>query len=202
MRVIVGKPDKQTPAYAGYIRYAVLNPYWNVPDDLVRSLIARNVLSQGMSYLKRQGYEVVSGWEDDATVLDPHSIDWAAVRRGDVDIRVRQLPSAKNSMGKVKYEFPNPYGIYLHDTPERALLDKDARQLSSGCIRLEDAKRLGQWLMEGDIEASSDAPEQKVELPQPVPIYVTYLTAHADGGRLAFGPDPYDRDRQAFASLD
>jgi murein L,D-transpeptidase YcbB/YkuD len=202
MRVIVGKPDKQTPAYAGYIRYAVLNPYWNVPDDLARSLIARNVLSQGMSYLKRQGYEVVSEWSDDAKVIDPHDVDWAAVRHGEKSIFVRQLPSAKNSMGKVKYEFPNVYGIYLHDTPERALLKKDARQLSSGCIRLEDAKRLGEWLMEGEMQTQSDAPEQKVDLPRPVPLYVTYLTAHAEDGRVAVSGDPYARDGQALAALD
>lgn len=201
MRVIVGKPDKQTPAYAGYIRYAVLNPYWNVPDDLVRSLIARNVLSQGMGYLKRQGYEVVSAWSDDAEVIDPHKVDWAAVRNGEKTIFVRQLPSSKNSMGKVKYEFPNVYGIYLHDTPERELLKKDARQLSSGCIRLEGAQRLGQWLMEGEMQSQSDAPEQKVDLPRPVPLYVTYLTAHAEDGRVAVSADPYARDGQALAAL-
>lgn len=202
MRVIVGKPDKQTPAYAGYIRYAVLNPYWNVPDDLTRSLIARNVLSQGMGYLKRQGYEVVSAWSDDAEVIDPRTVDWAAVRKGEKTIFVRQLPSAKNSMGKVKYEFPNVYGIYLHDTPERELLKKDARQLSSGCIRLEGAQRLGEWLMEGEMLSQSGAPEQKVDLPRPVPLYVTYLTAHAEDGRVAVSGDPYARDRQALAALD
>ena len=202
MKVIVGKPDKQTPAYAGYIRYAVVNPYWNVPDDLVRSLIARNVLTQGMGYLKRQGYEVVSAWSNDAEVIDPHKVDWGAVRSGGQTIFVRQRPGPVNSMGKVKYEFPNVYGIYLHDTPERDLLDKDARQLSSGCIRLEDAKRLGQWLMEGDIEVASSAPEQKVDLPRPVPLYVTYLTARAEGGRVAVSADPYARDRQALAVLD
>jgi murein L,D-transpeptidase YcbB/YkuD len=202
MKVIVGKPDKQTPAYAGYIRYAIVNPYWNVPDDLVRSLIARNVLTQGMGYLTRQGYEVVSAWSNDAEVIDPHKIDWGAVRSGGQTIFVRQRPGPVNSMGKVKYEFPNVYGIYLHDTPERDLLDKDARQLSSGCIRLEDAKRLGQWLMEGDIEVASSAPEQKVDLPRPVPLYVTYLTARAEGGRVAVSADPYARDRQALAALD
>jgi murein L,D-transpeptidase YcbB/YkuD len=203
MKVIVGKPEKgkQTPAYAGYIRNAFLNPYWNVPSDFVSSLIARNVLSQGMSYLKRQGYEVLADW-DATELLDPLQVDWAAVRRGDKMVHVRQRPGPANSMGTIKFEFPNPYGIYLHDTPEKDLLNKDDRQLSAGCIRLEDAKRLGSWLMQGDIEAVSKAPEQKIELPQPVPVYVTYLTAHVDGGHLALSADPYARDHTALASTE
>lgn len=200
MKVVVGKPEKQTPAYAGYIRSAFLNPYWNVPADMVRSIIARNVLSQGMGYLKRQGYEVVSDYSTDATVIDPHSIDWPAVRRGDLQIRVRQRPGPANSMGTVKYEFPNPYGIYLHDSPEKDVLEGNNRQQSAGCIRLEDAKRLGAWLMEGDLEAPSGAPEQRIELPQPVPVYVTYLTAHVKDGAVALGPDPYARDGVTLAA--
>lgn len=202
MRVIVGKAGTQTPLYAGYVRYAVTNPYWNVPDNLVRSLIAKNMLSRGVSYMKRQGYEVVDGWEPDAPVVDPTSIDWRAVERGEIDPHVRQLPGPVNSMGKVKYEFPNVYGIYLHDTPEKDLLEKDVRQLSNGCIRLEDADRLGRWLMGGELAAVSTAPEQKVDLPQPVPIYITYLTARPDGDRIAIGSDPYAHDQQALAALD
>jgi L,D-transpeptidase YcbB len=202
MKVVVGKPEKPTPAYAGYIRSAYLNPYWNVPADMVRSIIARNVLNQGMSYLKRQGYEVISKYGDDAEVIDPHTIDWPAVQRGELKIFVRQLPGPRNSMGAVKFEFPNPYGVYLHDTPERDTLAEDSRQLSAGCIRLQDAKRLGSWLMEEDIQKLGDAPEQRIELPQPVPIYITYLTARVDNGQLAFSPDPYGRDTKALAALD
>jgi murein L,D-transpeptidase YcbB/YkuD len=123
------------------------------------------------------------------------------VQRGELDPHVRQLPSAINSMGKVKYEFPNVYGIYLHDTPHKDLMEKDVRQLSNGCVRLEDAKRLGTWLMGRVVEKVSDAPEQRVDLPQPVPIYITYLTAHPEGDRVAVGSDPYARDPKALASL-
>jgi murein L,D-transpeptidase YcbB/YkuD len=203
MKVIVGKPEKgkQTPAYAGYIRSAFTNPYWNVPEDMVRSIIARNVLNQGMGYLKRQGYEVLPDWSPDAPVLDPYKVDWAAVQRGAETVHVRQKPGPRNSMGTIKYEFPNPYGIYLHDTPERDLMDKDNRQLSAGCIRLEDAKRLGEWLMGSEIEIASGAPEQRMDLPQPVPVYVVYITAHAEGDRVALSADPYERDGTALASV-
>jgi murein L,D-transpeptidase YcbB/YkuD len=203
MKVIVGKPEKgkQTPAYAGYIRTAFANPYWNVPDDMVRSIIARNVLNQGMGYLKRQGYEVLPDWSPDAEVLDPYKVDWAAVQRGDLKVHVRQKPGPRNSMGTIKYEFPNPYGIYLHDTPEKDLMDKDNRQLSAGCIRLEDAMKLGEWLLEAPINVASDTPEQRLDLPRPVPVYVVYLTAHAEGDRVAVGRDPYARDGTALASV-
>jgi len=201
MRVVVGKPQKQTPAYAGYIRSAYLNPYWNVPPDMVRSIIARNVLNQGMGYLKRQGYEVTTAYGAEGDPIDPLTIDWAAVQRGDDKIFVRQKPGPRNSMGTMKYEFPNPHGIYLHDTPEKETLEAAGRQESAGCIRLEDAKRLGSWLMEGDIQKLGDAPEQKIELPQPVPMYITYLTAQVgDDGQIAFGPDPYSRDGVALAT--
>jgi murein L,D-transpeptidase YcbB/YkuD len=203
MKVIVGKPEKgkQTPAYAGYIRTAFANPYWNVPDDMVRSIIARNVLNQGMGYLKRQGYEVLPDWSEDAEVLDPYKVDWAAVQRGDLKVHVRQKPGPRNSMGTIKYEFPNPYGIYLHDTPEKDLMDKDNRQLSAGCIRLEDAMKLGEWLLQAPITVASDTPEQRLDLPRPVPVYVVYLTAHAEGDRVAVGRDPYARDGTALASI-
>lgn len=200
MRVVVGKPDSQTPMMAGYIRNAVLNPYWNVPTDLIRQRIAPGVLNEGPRYLRVRNYEVLSGWGDDAQVLEPGKIDWRKVRDGTMDVRVRQRPGASNAMGEVKFEFPNPLGIYLHDTPEKALMTEEARQFSSGCVRLEDAERLGRWLLGGDVPQAG-APEQKIDLAKPVPIYITYLTASADGDQVALGPDPYARDRPEGAAM-
>jgi murein L,D-transpeptidase YcbB/YkuD len=199
MRVVVGKPETQTPSISGWIRYAIANPYWNVPADLVRKTIAPGVLNGGVSYLQARGYEVLSGWSEDAELLDPKTIDWRAVQRGDLELR--QRPGAANAMGDMKFEFPNPFGIYLHDTPDKDLLTKEARYFSSGCIRLEDAERLGRWLMGGSAAGASGAPEQKTDLPRPVPIYITYLTAHAEGDRLSLGPDPYMRDGVEGAAL-
>jgi murein L,D-transpeptidase YcbB/YkuD len=110
-------------------------------------------------------------------------------------VHVRQKPGPRNSMGTIKYEFPNPYGIYLHDTPLKQLFAKDKRTLSLGCIRLEDAARLGRWLLQGPIPTDlADSPEQHRQLPRGVPIYVTYLTAQADGGQLTFAKDVYGLD--------
>ncbi|MET0180666.1 MAG: L,D-transpeptidase family protein [Novosphingobium sp.] len=193
MRVVVGKPDQQTPLLSGYIRHAILNPYWNIPHDLVPKNIAPNVLKLGLPYLKSRGYEVLSDWTPTAQVLDPKTVDWRKVADRELELRVRQLPNGFNAMGRVKFEFPNPRGIYLHDTPEKGLLQKDKRQLSSGCIRLEDAARLGLWLFGTPLPDFAGQPEQKLDLPALVPVYVTYLTAYAAAGAIAVGPDPYKR---------
>jgi murein L,D-transpeptidase YcbB/YkuD len=134
---------------------------------------------------------------NDDTLLDPAKIDWRAVAAGRETVRVRQLPGPANSMGRLKIPFPNSTDIYLHDTPSKALFNQDDRSLSHGCIRLEDAERLGRWLMGREPETPSRDPEQNVLLPSPVPIYLTYLTAQVDAsGRLSFIDDSYGRDDQ------
>jgi murein L,D-transpeptidase YcbB/YkuD len=203
MRVIVGSADDPTPLIASTIYYATLNPYWHVMPELVRSLIAPNVLSEGLGYLKRQGYQIqpTEGGED-APMLDPAKVDWHAVADGREMVRVRQLPGPANSMGRVKFGFPNAADIYLHDTPVKAKFEAADRSISHGCIRLEDAERLSRWLMEGrDPIGSSSTPEDHVVLPTPVPIYVTYLTAQARGGQLSFLDDDYGLDAQRLSQI-
>lgn len=201
MRVVVGTVEHQTPMMAGFLRYAQINPYWNVPPDLVQKRIARNVLDRGLPYLKAGGYQILDGWGDDAQVISPTAIDWAGVATGLAEARVRQLPGRDNFMGKVKFMFPNAQGIYLHDTPDRGLLLKDERQFSSGCVRLEDAARLGKWLFGKALPTRSKTPEQRIDLPEMVPVYITYLTASIAPGRgVTFAPDVYGRDRLRIAT--
>ncbi|WP_313809428.1 L,D-transpeptidase family protein [Sphingobium sp.] len=192
MKVVVGAKESQTPMMAGMIRYATLNPYWNVPSDLVERKLAPKMLA-GDSFTKKH-YEALSDWSANAQRLDPANIDWRAVADGRTELRVRQLPGGDNAMGKVKFMFPNDLGIYLHDTPSRDLLAKPARQFSNGCIRLEDAQRLGRWFFGKPLKADDDKPEQHVPLPQPVPVYLTYLTAVPLGDGVQFLPDVYGRD--------
>ena len=194
MKVIVGKAETQTPMLASTIYYATLNPYWNVPGDLAQKLIAPRVLDQGVRYLKDKNYEVLSGEGKDARPIDPSTVDWKAVAAGTQTVRVRQLPGPANSMGQVKFGFPNATDIFLHDTPNKDLFVNASRDLSNGCIRLEDAARLGRWLLGRDLAANSNAPEQHMLLPTPVPVFVTYLTAQADNGQLSFVEDVYGRD--------
>jgi murein L,D-transpeptidase YcbB/YkuD len=195
MKVIVGKadPSTETPLLASTIYYATLNPYWHVSGELIRSLIAKNVLDQGLSYLARQGYQVL---DESGDLLDPATVDWHAVAAGRETVQVRQLPGPRNSMGRIKIGFPNGSDIYLHDTPNKELFAQDDRDLSHGCIRLQDAERLGRWLLGREPEATSSEPEQNVLLPKPVPIYVTYMTAQVQNGQLSYVDDIYGRDSE------
>ncbi len=192
MRVVVGARETPTPMLAGTLTWAMLNPYWNVPDYLARKSVAPKVLA-GRS-LKSLHMEALTDWSADARPLPASAIDWHAVASGAREVRLRELPWAGNSMGRVKFLFPNDEGIYLHDTPERELLKSADRHFSNGCIRLEDAATLGRWLMQAPLRTTSRAPEQAVPLPVGVPVYLTYLTATATPRGLAFRPDVYGRD--------
>lgn len=194
MKVVVGTPQTPTPMIASIMHYVTLNPYWNVPQSLILKTVGPNAAKQGQSYLKPRGYEVVSGWTADAKVVPASEINWKAIASGEKLVRVRQLPGAGNSMGKMKFPFPSGQDIYLHDTPQKEYFAKSNRALSNGCIRLEDAKRLARWLMGREPVTASDDPEQFVQLPQGVPIYLTYLTAQTDGGKLTYVDDFYGWD--------
>lgn len=192
MRVAVGKPDEATPMVAGTIQNAVLNPYWNMPPDLVRKRAAL-VVKNGPGAISKN-FQLLSDWSANPRVIDVKSVDWPAVASGKQELRVRQLPGAGNAMGAIKFNFPNDYGIYLHDTPDKSIFAQSNRQLSSGCVRVEDAKRLATWVFGHVPTTSSRAPEQVVAVPKAMPVIVTYLTANWDGGRFAFAADDYRRD--------
>jgi len=197
MKVVVGKTDSPTPMIASMIHYATLNPYWNVPNNLILKTVAPGAVKGGQKYLDPRGYQVMSDWTANATVVPADQVDWKAVAAGTKTIRVRQLPGPTNSMGKMKFSFPNKTDIFLHDTPQKEYFAKSQRTLSNGCIRLEDAKRLGRWLLGRDpVAAGSDA-EQFVKLPQGVPVYVTYLTAVPNAGKIDFANDVYGWDKTA-----
>lgn len=204
MVVVVGKPKWPTPMLAAYIRYAALNPYWYVPSDLAGEDVGQFVVKQGLGYLDKMGYEVVDDWTADPKIIDPKTIDWKGVVDGKVDILIRQKPGPQNFMGRMKFMFPNQFGVYLHDNPRRELFLKSARYFSGGCVRLEDAARLGHWLFGHDLDWQSAGTEQPVMLAQPVPVYITYLTAMPDGTSIAYYDDAYGRDapKLATASVD
>ena len=202
MKVIVGAPATETPMMAGLIRYAAVNPYWNVPPELVQSLIAPRVLSEGNAYLTARGYEVLESWREDAGVVSPDTVDWQAVAKGDLEIRVRQLPGPGNSMGDIKFMMPNEHGIYLHDTPNKALFGQDDRWVSNGCVRVEDARRLARWMFGEWPTAQDKSRETRVDLEAPIPVYITYLTTAPEKEGVAFRSDPYQRDGALLARFD
>jgi murein L,D-transpeptidase YcbB/YkuD len=205
MVVVVGKPKWPTPMLTAYIRYAALNPYWYVPSDLAGEDVGQFVLKQGLSYLDKMGYEVVDDWTPNPTIIDPKTIDWKGVVDGKVEVLIRQKPGPQNFMGRMKFMFPNQAGIWLHDTPEKEKIEDAARLESNGCVRLEDAPRFERWLFNGRPPSPKGArPEQKVDLPTPVPLYITYLTAVPSGTSIVYFDDFYGKDRgqaRQFAGL-
>jgi murein L,D-transpeptidase YcbB/YkuD len=202
MKVVVGAPKTKTPMIAVIMRNAKASPYWNVPPELIRSLTAKRINEQGLSYLKSFHYEVLSDWTSNAHVIDPKTVNWKAIASGKTEptILVRQLPGPWNSMRNMKFEMPNDYGIYLHDTPHSELFAKNERWLSNGCIRLSDYRRFATWVF-GYVPESSTGREQTFNLPRPIPIYLTYLTVAPSSNGVVFRADPYGWDALAMPQM-
>lgn len=202
MKVITGTDELPTPLIASYMYYITYNPYWHAPDHLVRKTIAPNMLRLGASYLKSHGYHVIEDWSETPTIIDPSKVDWKGAAAGKVHLKIQQDPGPLNSMGILKFPFPNPEDIYLHDTPDHEKFKLANRNLSNGCVRVEDAKRLGTWLLGREPVSPGNTPELRVQLPRPTPIYLTYITAQVRDGKLSYLPDLYGWDRKPpqFAS--
>jgi murein L,D-transpeptidase YcbB/YkuD len=200
MRVIVGEKQTETPMMAALLRFVSVNPWWNTPPDFALKNVAPRVLAEGLKYLEDRDYQVLSDWTDNAEVLDPATVDWQAVADGRSNVRLRRGPGPWNSMGDMKFMMPNDFGIYLHDVPDASKADfkKDNRWISNGCIRLEDADRFAKWLF-GHVPKGQGPTEENVDLPAPVPVYVTYMTAEAGPDGPKFRGDPYNRDPALLA---
>ena len=203
--MIVGSAKTKTPMMAVLMRNAKANPYWNVPPELVRTLTAKKVKRAGPLLLQRLPLRsAVRLDRQRAAPIDPKTVNWKAIASGKQtpSILVRQLPGPWNSMGEMKFEMPNDFGIYLHDTPVKELFAKDDRWISNGCVRLEDYRRFATWVFGADAAARDRSREQRIDLPRPVPIYMTYLTVApgAEGG-VMFRPDPYGFDALAMPQM-
>ena len=193
MKIVVGKAEYPTPMIASVMYYIVYNPYWNAPDHLVRK-IAQNYLSMGDGYLRSRGYQVMKDWSASSEVVPSSEVDWKAVASGKTQIRIRQRPQDDNSMGELKFPFPNNLDIFLHDTPHKEYFAKSSRFLSNGCVRLEDARRFGRWLLGTQPVSPGTDAEIQVQLPHGVPVYLTYTTAQVRDGKIAYTADPYRLD--------
>lgn len=195
MKVIVGTAKTPTPLIASIMYYVTFNPYWNAPEHLVRGPIAAKTLAGGMKYFNSMGYEVMTDWTQNSATIPAETVDWKAVAAGKLTPRIRQKPGKDNFMGVLKFPFPNPEDIYLHDTPAKAKFSEASRDDSNGCVRLEDATRFGRWLLGREPVAPGTEPEIQVQVPRGVPIYLTYITAQPQNGQLTFLKDIYGWDQ-------
>jgi murein L,D-transpeptidase YcbB/YkuD len=207
-RVIVGRPYRETPIFKSLITYVVFNPTWTIPPGiLVKDKLP--ILRKDPGYLSRNHIRVIDA---DGRELDPRSIDWNAYgARHLPPFQLRQDPGDDNALGRVKIMFPNPYSVYLHDTPTKSLFDKDQRTFSSGCIRVQKAFELAQLVL-GDpsrwnaatmAEVVAAGATRTVNLARPVPILILYWTAQpTPDGQVIFRNDVYGRDPPTLAALD
>jgi hypothetical protein len=197
MKVVVGDKDKlglPTPIIASTMHYAIANPYWHVPPHIIRRM-APNIAKAPEAYMKSHGYEVISDFSKAPSILPASSVNWKAVAAGTEKVIMRQKPNGENSMGRMKFPFPNREGIFLHDTPRREHFAKANRAISNGCIRVEDYRKLANWVFGRDVAAVGSDPEQHLSAPRGVPVYVTYLTMVPDPTGMARFADRYGWDR-------
>lgn len=202
MRVVVGRTYRQTPVFASRIERVELNPYWNVPVSIARKDILPHILADP-NYLGGHNFEVFTSWGPDAKKVDPRSVDWRNVAARGFPYKLRQKPGPENALGRFRFFFPNPFDVYLHDTPSRELFERETRTFSSGCIRLEKARALALYLLNDDPAWTPEAVDegvqsgvnQSIPLARSVPVVVNYATAWVDDeGVLQFRPDIYGRD--------
>jgi len=204
-RAVVGTLARETPVFKGSMTYLDLNPTWTVPPTiLAEDLLPR--VRRDPGYLRTQSISVI---DRRGRVVDPGTVNWQAVGRRP-PYTFRQDPGPRNALGRIKFMFPNPHAIFLHDTPARALFEQDERNFSSGCIRVEDPLSLAEIVLadparwnRGTLEAAIDTGEtRRVQLPKPWPVLILYWTAELDqDGRVRFLPDRYRRDPPLLQAL-
>lgn len=203
MRTIVGRRDWQTPVFEAELVAVTFAPYWNVPARIA-ALEVLPAIRRDPAYIRRNDMEVVTVGTPARTV-DPSAIDWSRVSTSTFPYRIRQRPGPQNPLGDVKFLLPNPYDVYLHDTPGKAAFARSSRALSHGCIRLERALDLARALLSGDPVAHPDSlsgiiharRERTVRLHRSVPVMIRYITAWVDAdGTVQFRDDIYGHDRR------
>jgi murein L,D-transpeptidase YcbB/YkuD len=185
MRVIVGQEyeDKATPVFADSMETVVFRPYWNITPD-IQAKETEPKIAADPGYMARNNLEYFTDGGER---------------------RIRQKPGAENSLGLVKFLFPNNFNIYLHDTPEKELFDKDVRAFSHGCIRVQQPVQLASWVLGWDESRVREAEQGKdnnwVKLPHKIPVYIDYATAYLKDGQLYFGNDLYHRDDELVKAM-
>ncbi len=209
MGVIVGRAlNTQTPVFAEEMRYLIFRPHWNVPPSILRKEILPT-LARDPDYLRRQDMEIVSGPGDDARPVAMSEESMAGLRQG--TLRLRQRPGPKNSLGLVKFVFPNDLDVYMHGTPAPQLFGRARRDFSHGCVRVEDPVALAQWALQDQpqwtrdriLDAMHATGSQRVSLTRPIQVILFYVTAVVmpEDGTIRFAEDIYGHDARLDRAL-
>lgn len=207
MRVVVGlKKEWQTPLLSSQITYLILNPKWHVPPDIFKKEVLRK-LREDPEYLAKENMVVLRTEGNPGEIADPATIDWNQIDPEAPQLKIVQREGPGNSLGRIKFMFPNRYAVYLHDTPSKSLFKRRMRALSHGCVRVENPLELAEFLMKDDSSWTRESIEkairggrnQTVTLPEKIPVYIVYLTAWVDEkGLVQFRDDIYGKDQEIW----
>jgi murein L,D-transpeptidase YcbB/YkuD len=202
-KVIVGKQYHATPIFSAAMSYIVFSPYWNIPNSIARNEIIP-AIRKNPDYLRQKNMEVVTF---SGQPVDPSTINWS---NKSFPYMIRQRPGGSNSLGLVKFMFPNRFSVYIHDTPTRSLFDREDRALSHGCIRIQNPtefakillRDMPEWTDERINQAMNQKSERIVNLNRKIPVALVYLTFWADSkGQAHFRQDIYNRDAEILTLL-
>ncbi len=198
--VIVGKPWTPTPLISSRIEKIIANPYWNVPKSIALNEILPRLKSDS-SYLNRNRFKLLDKEQNSIKYSD---IDWESASANNFDYLIRQDMSRSNALGIIKFVFPNPYRIYLHDTPNKTLFSNDTRAYSHGCVRLQNPEQFAEYLINENPgnhkniyikSLLAKGIHSEIELTEPLDIHIRYLTCEADElNNIYFYNDIYAKD--------
>jgi murein L,D-transpeptidase YcbB/YkuD len=209
MRAIVGRAlNTQTPVFVEEMRHVIFRPYWNVPRSILRNEILP-LLARDAGYLRRHDLEMVRGQSDDAHAEADTAENHALLRQG--VLRLRQRPGPRNSLGLVKFVFPNDANVYMHGTPAQELFGRSRRDFSHGCVRVEDPAALATWILKNEpawnqeriLTAMAGSTSQRVNLANPIQVILFYVTAVVmpEDGTIHFAEDIYRHDLRLDRAL-
>lgn len=208
MRVIVGLNNikHRTPLFSQEMKFLVLNPVWHVPESIATKELLPKI-KEDPTYFKRNNYKVISTDETNPGDVDPDTIDWSQVDPTHFNYLLKQKSGHGNSLGKIKFMFPNQYNVYLHDTPARSLFKNNIRSFSHGCVRIQKPMSLAKYLLqdqpewtEEKINSMINSPGEKfVNLKESIPVHLIYYTAWVDHKEVVqFRRDIYGYDKNKF----
>lgn len=203
-RVIVGKHFTQTPVFVDEIEYLEFNPTWTAPRSITVNELAPKIIADP-GYLARNDYYLATA---NGKAVNPRSVNWSSISAQNFPYWVIQKPGEKNSLGRVKFMFPNEHSVYMHDTPSRGLFDRSLRSFSHGCIRTENPLQLAELLLRGqgwDInritQTIASGRRTSVTLDRRVPVALLYWTVDPTEDGIRFYRDIYDRDNKLLKAL-
>jgi len=210
MRVIVGDKEHHTPIFSHNISYIVLNPYWFMPDSIVKNEMIPSIL-KNPDFLEQRGYEVRKNYSTRKPAMDTSNIDWENVLKTNQTKKYKfmQPPGPKNALGKIKFKFPNQFAVYLHDTPTKKLFNEYPRAFSHGCIRISKPKALLATFAKHERFSYGRSKSilkgknrQQYDLQKPTPVHIIYLTSYAKSdGLVYYFPDIYNYDSKQSRTI-